>query len=826
MKKNTLLIMLLSCYVVLHSQQLSLVKDINPGFGESFSSTRASISNGNIAYFSARTDSHGEELWVSDGTTSGTRMVKDINSGSKSSLPTALFFSGNFLYFIATDGIHGKELWKTDGTDSGTQIVKDIVPGSADAGINVAFYGGGTFATINNKLYFHTNSGLWESDGTADGTKLFFPSTESFSIVAFNNKIFFVANGKLYCSDGTIAGTINLDSGIIRDLNSSTLGIFYTNDNKLNITDGTIAGTKFVKNIDGLIALRTTAELNNKFYFSAKEGSSYKIWQTDGTPTGTTPLKSNGVALEGNFKYVTKIGNYIYFSFGDLNSNPIEFWRTDGTSSGTIKLTSFNDTFSNSIGNDKEIINFKGKAFLVSKTLNTKKTEIWSSDGTVAGTKSEVLLTEFITLLTTGLLPLKDKIIFIGRVDINIGVGEELWGYTPDFINEMKGTLNVSGKIKCYGDKTVNLEVKMSEGTPPFSYTWNSPNFVGANIDGVGYGVYSVTVEDSKGLKSKFSTYIESPNEFYARANSEPTSAEKDNGKIVLSLFNGLKPFTYKWQYSSLLTDSLANNLAKGTYGYSVTDANGCIYSDSAAISQLLPLTLTIDKPEIACKGNKVLLTAIVRGGKTNYNYIWSDNSQYDNIIVGAGKYSVTVTDSKGIIKIDSVTVTEPETKLVVTTSSTDETSGLKNGTATVLPSGGDAPYTYRWSTTPLQFQQTAINLAAGNYKVTVTDKNKCRVYSNVTVSSISSTNELGLEYGFKLYPNPTHNSLYFEVSNLNSDGKNVEILDILGRKRLTYLINSTERQYIDISSLEEGIYFFYILLGEKMLSSSFIVKR
>ena len=73
-------------------------------------------------------------------------MVKDINSGSSSGLPTYITAVGSTLYFKASDGINGEELWKSDGTASGTVMVKDINPsGNSDPYL---------FTAVGSTLYF------------------------------------------------------------------------------------------------------------------------------------------------------------------------------------------------------------------------------------------------------------------------------------------------------------------------------------------------------------------------------------------------------------------------------------------------------------------------------------------------------------------------------------------------------------------------------------------------------------------------------------------------------------------------------------------------
>jgi ELWxxDGT repeat protein len=115
---------------------------------------------GNRVFFDARDTNHGLEPWTSDGTSTGTTLLKDINPGKEDSLAFSMPSeeddilvttdsapAGNTLYFAANDGTHGIELWKSDGTSSGTKLVQDIDPG-VDGSWPQAF------AVQGNKLLF------------------------------------------------------------------------------------------------------------------------------------------------------------------------------------------------------------------------------------------------------------------------------------------------------------------------------------------------------------------------------------------------------------------------------------------------------------------------------------------------------------------------------------------------------------------------------------------------------------------------------------------------------------------------------------------------
>lgn len=125
-----------------------------------------------VVIFAATDGVHGHELWRSDGTHSGTAMVRDIRPGRRGGIawtdPAAVL--GDVILFTADDGEHGAELWRTDGTDDGTSMVRDIRPGPEGSVP-------GTLAVFDELVYFLADDGvhgreLWRSDGTAEGTEL------------------------------------------------------------------------------------------------------------------------------------------------------------------------------------------------------------------------------------------------------------------------------------------------------------------------------------------------------------------------------------------------------------------------------------------------------------------------------------------------------------------------------------------------------------------------------------------------------------------------------------------------------------------------------
>ncbi len=149
-------------------------------------------------FFRAWDKNHGEELWKTDGTENGTKLVKDINRDSPPgarchqgdcgipkgwSHPDTVTVMGKQVFFAADDGKHGVELWKSDGTKKGTKLVKDIntTLGNSnpndDTGALTRSAEVEKLFVVGKTLYFRANDGkhgveLWKSDGTKKGTKL------------------------------------------------------------------------------------------------------------------------------------------------------------------------------------------------------------------------------------------------------------------------------------------------------------------------------------------------------------------------------------------------------------------------------------------------------------------------------------------------------------------------------------------------------------------------------------------------------------------------------------------------------------------------------
>lgn len=108
---------------------------------------------GGRLYFRAWDPAHGFELWRTDGTATGTVLVRDLPPGPVSGDPQGLVAAGNRLWFSALDPDHGRELWTSDGTRPGTRLVQDLVPGVASSAPE-------QLTPFAGRLYFTADDGV------------------------------------------------------------------------------------------------------------------------------------------------------------------------------------------------------------------------------------------------------------------------------------------------------------------------------------------------------------------------------------------------------------------------------------------------------------------------------------------------------------------------------------------------------------------------------------------------------------------------------------------------------------------------------------------
>ncbi len=322
----------------------------------------------------------------------------------------------------------------------------------------------------------------------------------------------------------------------------------------------------------------------------------------------------------------------------------------------------------------------------------------------------------------------------------------------PEVILADNDTICALEDIVVSGDTAWNYSTiyweSSGDGTFSDLYSLHPTYFLGANDSLSGSITLKLTAygladnETCFPISDSTTIYFSDP-EIHFLANSVLCFGD-NSASIKAEVTNGIAPYNYSWTGPggfTASTDSIGE-LVTGTYILTVTDDNGCSAIDSVYIYQPDEILLSIDSVQnLSCyHSNDGFILASATGGTDTLIFNWQGYSGYTasgNKIYNlpADTFIVTVTDANGCIAIDTAIVTEPEELIaIIDTINSVQCTNFDNGSAHVEVFGGTAPYSYEWSTLPVQDSAWAVDLEPGTYSVIVTDANGCLAYDTVDI--------------------------------------------------------------------------------------------
>ncbi len=318
---------------------------------------RLLLAVGSNVYFSASDPTHGQELWHSDGTPEGTKMLKDIYPGSTGSMPYLPVAAGKRIFFTVNNPNSGQELWVSDGSETGTLLVKSLNQNGEE------YIGLHDMAPIGESVVYALcdwqtlECSLWVSDGSEAGTTNIGGFVWIRYMVEVGGKVFFAG----------------------RETNSSRDQIY--------VTDGTESGTKQVSNdnyFSGVSALYSAGE---RVYIVDSDGYYFFLFAIDVDLNGIggihllQPLYIMGksaapqcVAFEGKLACTVQAMDGYTFPIGEVS-----LWMSDGTYYGTRQISGDFSWPTQLVG--------KGSTLAFMADTPGEGRQIWETDGTLGGTR-------------------------------------------------------------------------------------------------------------------------------------------------------------------------------------------------------------------------------------------------------------------------------------------------------------------------------------------------------------------------------------------------------------------------------------------------------
>ena len=283
----------------------------------------------------------------------------------------------------------------------------------------------------------------------------------------------------------------------------------------------------------------------------------------------------------------------------------------------------------------------------------------------------------------------------------------------------------------------------VATGAEPFTYAWSHDDTAsGSTLTGLLPGDYTITVTDVNGCSSTLTTSLTySGGPMISITNQQNSLCTDDNGSISVQVSDGVEPYTYSWSHDGGLNAATATGLSAGTYGLTVTDANGCYSSISVELTFTAGPSLSWESVmDASCAEDNGALTVMASDGLPPYSYSWSHNIGLDSPTatnLAAGDYTVSVTDANGCTVELSNTVSAADLLIIFPVQVQPTCNGIDDGSVTAEVSGGIGPYNFVWSTG--QTGETISDLAAGTYFVTVTDTQGCQASASVEIFNLEA---------------------------------------------------------------------------------------
>ncbi len=303
----------------------------------------------------------------------------------------------------------------------------------------------------------------------------------------------------------------------------------------------------------------------------------------------------------------------------------------------------------------------------------------------------------------------------------------------PPAITATQSQVNVSCNGGCNGTATVVA----SGGTGTYTYAWAPSGGTAATAAGLCAGTYTCTISSPVGCSLTKTFTITQPTPITATATTVQAICGNPNGSATVTPSGGSPSYTYSWAPSGG-SSATATGLAAGSYTCTITDINGCIFTQSVFIINAGSPTATISaSTNISCfGGNNGAATVTATGGTGPYTYAWTPSGGNTATASGliAGSYTITVTDANGCSTTASIVLTQPPVLSASAVSTPVLCNAGNTGSTTVTALGGSPGYTYNWAPSG-GTGANATGLIAATYTCTVTDTHGCTTTATATVT-------------------------------------------------------------------------------------------
>jgi len=288
--------------------------------------------------------------------------------------------------------------------------------------------------------------------------------------------------------------------------------------------------------------------------------------------------------------------------------------------------------------------------------------------------------------------------------------------------------------ISCFGDVDGSIRISTIGGRGPYHYEWS--NGVQAPVlQDLERGDYTISVTDFNACIKTETFSIREPGvlEVELAEMAQPLCIGDNTGNIAVDVSGGTRPYTYTWNNGG--QDSVLMDLGVGRYELLVMDASGCFadtFSVNLTATSVLDLNASITQPD--CIGKENGQIELQPQGTMPFEYTWENGETGNSLTeLGVGTYPLTITDADGCIYDTTIVVEAPQAIEAEIDLRPPACAGGSDGLISLNVDGNlTAPVQYDWNDGSTQKNRS--DLSDGQYVLTITDGNSCRLVTDTLV--------------------------------------------------------------------------------------------
>ena len=305
---------------------------------------------------------------------------------------------------------------------------------------------------------------------------------------------------------------------------------------------------------------------------------------------------------------------------------------------------------------------------------------------------------------------------------------------------------NITTNPTTCGINIGSITITPTAGVPPYTYILNggAPQTAPGpyTFSGLGAGNYTIVVTDVNGCTNNFNATIATTTTITGTINVTPTTCPlSTDGTLTVTPTSGTPPYNYSLDFGPVQSGNIFTNLAPGSHNVQFTDINNCTgFITFMIVAGNTPITANINTTGTSCPTvNNGTITVTPTSGTAPYQYSidggpFGAGNSFTNL--ASGSHTVIVKGQFGCTGNFNIIVPQGPALNATINTFNPPCANVNNGSITVIPTNGTAPYLYSLNGGPTQPSNVFSGLTPGSYTVTISDFIGCPATYTVTLTS------------------------------------------------------------------------------------------